>query len=50
MMLSVELFRKSVAKELEKKARLGHYAVLCRDGKPVRVYADEIKKLLGIQF
>ncbi len=34
--------RKAVHKELQKKAKLGQYAIIDRNGKPVRVKASEI--------
>jgi len=37
-----ESLRKAVRKELQKKAKLGHYAVIDRDGKPVRIKASEL--------
>jgi len=36
--------KKAVRNELEKKAKLGQYAVIDRDGKPVRVKASELIK------
>ena len=39
-----ESLKKAVRKELEKKALLGQYAVIDRDGKPVRVKASELIK------
>ena len=36
--------KKAVRKELQKKARLGQYAVIDRDGKPVRAKASELIK------
>jgi len=39
-----ESLRKAVWNELQKKARLGQYAVIERDGKPVRVKASELIK------
>lgn len=35
--------QKAVTQELEKKRRLGHYAVVCRDGKPVMIGEDAPK-------
>jgi|LSQX01.2.fsa_nt_gb glucose-6-phosphate 1-dehydrogenase len=35
---------RAVTKELEKKASLGQYAVIWRDGKPVRIKAEELLK------
>lgn len=39
-----ESLKKAVSKELQKKAKLGQYAVIDRDGKPVRVKASELIK------
>ena len=39
-----ESLRKAVWNELRKKAKLGQYAVIDRDGKPVRVKASELIK------
>ncbi len=39
-----ESLKKAVRKELEKKAMLGQYAIIDRDGKPVRVKASELIK------
>ena len=39
-----ESLKKAVRKELQKKAKLGQYAVIDRDGKPVRVKASELIK------
>ena len=38
--LILESLRKAVAKDMEKKRRLGHYAVVWRDGKPVFIGED----------
>ena len=38
--LILESLRKAVAKDLEKKRRLGHYAVIWRDGRPVFIGED----------
>ena len=35
--------QKAVTQELEKKRRLGHYAVVCRDGKPMMIGEDAPK-------
>lgn len=35
---------RAVTKELEKKASLGQYVVIWRDGKPVRIKAEELLK------
>ncbi len=48
--IALAALQKAVTKELEKKARLGQYAVLCRDGQPVRVYPEELKKILGLEL
>ena len=39
-----ESLKKAVRKELRKKAKLGQYAIIDRDGKPVRVKASELIK------
>lgn len=39
-----ESLQKAVRKELQKKAKLGQYAIVDRDGKPVRVKASELIK------
>lgn len=36
-----ESLAKAVAEALEKKRRLGQYAVIARDGKPYRLLPDE---------
>jgi len=36
----LEILRQAVSKTLEKKRRLGQYAVVWRDGKPVRIGGD----------
>lgn len=36
-----QLLSKAVAEALDKKRRLGQYAVIARDGKPVRVIPGE---------
>ncbi len=38
--------RQTVRKSLEKKWRLGHYAVMWEDGKVVKKSGDELKKLI----
>jgi hypothetical protein len=38
--LILESLRKAVAKDLEKKRRLGQYAVIWRDGRPVFIGED----------
>lgn len=37
---TLEALRKAVADTLERKRRLGHYAVVWRDGKPVAIGED----------
>ena len=37
----LEILREAVAKALEKKRRLGQYAVIWQNGKPVMTGADE---------
>lgn len=39
----LDSLQKAVTQELEKKRRLGHYAVVCRDGKPVMIGEDAPK-------
>lgn len=39
-----ESLKKAVRKELQKKAKLGQYAVIDCDGKPARVKASELIK------
>ncbi len=36
----LETLRRAVANTLERKRRLGHYAVVWQDGKPVRIGED----------
>ncbi len=36
----LETLRRAVSKTLERKRRLGHYAVIWQDGKPVRIGDD----------
>ena len=36
-----EVLAKAVADALERKRRLGQYAVIARDGKPYRLFANE---------
>jgi hypothetical protein len=36
----LEALRKAVAETLDRKRRLGHYAVIWRDGKPVAIGDD----------
>lgn len=35
--VALEALRRAVAKALDRKRRLGHYAVVWRDGRPVRL-------------
>jgi len=37
-----EMLSEAVAEALEKKRRLGQYAVIARDGKPYRLLPDEL--------
>lgn len=37
---TLDALKKAVAKELERKRRLGHYAVVWRDGRPVAIGED----------
>ena len=37
---TLDALKKAVAEELERKRRLGHYAVVWRDGKPVAIGED----------
>ena len=37
-----ESLRKAVAEALDKKRRLGHYAVIFRDGKPVHIDSTQL--------
>jgi hypothetical protein len=37
---TLEALKKAVANALERKRRLGHYAVIWRDGKPVCIGED----------
>ena len=37
---TLEALRKAVANTLDRKRRLGHYAVVWRDGKPVAIGED----------
>ncbi len=39
---AVEVLQRAVADELEKKRRLGQYAVVFKDGKTIRLEPDEI--------
>ena len=40
-----ECLKRAVRKELDKKAKLGQYAIINRDGKPCRVPAKEALKI-----
>ena len=40
-----EILRRAVAKELDRKRRLGQYAVMYKDGKVVRVPPEELPEL-----
>jgi hypothetical protein len=40
--LALELLRRAVAEALERKRRLGQYAVIWRDGRAVRLEPEEI--------
>ena len=42
----LEALRQAVRKDLEKKWRLGQYAVIWEDGKVVKKSGDELKKLV----
>lgn len=42
--LMLESLRKSVAEALEKKRRLGQYAVVWEDGKPVMIRGDQLSR------
>ena len=37
---TLDALKKAVAKELERKQRLGHYAVVWRNGRPVAIGED----------
>ncbi|MBX3617887.1 hypothetical protein [Nitrosomonas sp.] len=39
----LDALQKAVSQTLERKRRLGHYAVVCRDGKPVMIGEDAPK-------
>jgi len=39
---ALEALRRAVASALDRKRRLGQYAVIYRDGKPVRVEPEDI--------
>lgn len=40
--LALEALRRAVAKALDRKRRLGHYAVVWRDGRPVRLEPEAL--------
>ena len=40
--LVTEMLARAVKEALERKRRLGQYAVICRDGKPYRLLPDEL--------
>jgi hypothetical protein len=40
-----EVLQHAVAVALDKKKRLGQYAIICKDGKPVRVEAEQLPSL-----
>ncbi len=40
--LALDILRRAVAKALERKRRLGQYAVIWRDGRAVRLEASEM--------
>ncbi len=42
---AIASMKKSVAKALDRKQRLGQYAVVWRNGKVIRLQSDEIKSL-----
>lgn len=42
-MEALEALREAVAEALERKRRLGHYAVIWRDGRVVRIEGDELR-------
>ena len=39
---ALEALRRAVAKALDRKRRLGHYAVVWRDGRPVRLEPEDL--------
>jgi len=53
--LALQTLRRAVANALERKRRLGHYAVIWRDGRPQRIvpampdsaYADSLLEAQG---
>ncbi len=42
---ALEVLRSAVAEALDRKRRLGHYAVFWKDGKVVRVEAEDLPSL-----
>ena len=44
--IACECLRKAVREELQKKALLGHYCIINRDGKACRVPAEEALKMI----
>ena len=44
-LVALECLKKAVLEELRKKALLGHYAIINRDGKACRVPASEALKI-----
>jgi hypothetical protein len=42
----LECLREAVREELEKKAMLGQYCIISRDGKTCRVLAEEALKMI----
>lgn len=51
-MKTQEILRRAVREELERKSKLGQYAIVERNGKPCRVKAseliDELKKKIAV--
>lgn len=45
----LEILRQAVGKTLEQKRRLGHYAVIWKDGKPVLTGEDAPKMVESIE-
>ena len=44
--LQMEALRSAVRKALDRKRRLGQYAIICRDGKIIRLEPEQIGELL----
>ena len=42
----LECLQDAVREELQKKAKLGHYCIIRRDGKTCRVLAEEALKMI----